>query len=63
MEPEKKYCPIMISSHATSGECIGSDCAWWANYANDCSIPLLAGMFADSEICRNVFGEDWQCMS
>ena len=39
----------------TSAYCIYEDCAWWRNYADDCAIPLLADMFADSEICRSVF--------
>ena len=55
MDNEKKFCPIMICSHATSGRCIGQDCAWWFDIAKDCSVPLLAGMFAESEIYRNVF--------
>lgn len=51
---ENKACPIMICS-CTSAMCIGKQCAWWCEFAKECSIPLLAGMFADSEICRNVF--------
>lgn len=49
-----EFCPLMISSrnmHATP------DCKWWCEFAKDCSILLSAGMFADSEICRNVFEE------
>lgn len=53
---ELKPCPIMVASaNMQSTLCIQHHCAWWCAYANDCSIPLLAGMFADSEICRTVF--------
>lgn len=53
-----KPCPLMIAApNIPSAMCIGSDCAWWCGFANDCAIPLLAGMFADSEICRNIFEE------
>lgn len=51
------FCPIMVAggNMQINGYCIGKDCSWWCDWANSCSIPLLAGMFADSEICRNVF--------
>lgn len=46
---EKKTCPM-------SGKlCNTHFCAWWCDWAQDCAVPLLAGMFADSEICKNVF--------
>ena len=35
--------------------CIRKDCAWWCDFADSCAIPLFAGMFADSDICRNIF--------
>lgn len=47
-----KVCPVR------GRECIGERCAWWCEFADDCSVPLLAGMFADSEICRNEFPTD-----
>ena len=51
-----KVCPIMCAgANQAVCYCIGKDCAWWCDFAKDCSVPLLAGMFADSEICRNVF--------
>lgn len=51
-----KVCPIMCAgANQAVCYCIGKDCAWWCDFANDCSVPLLAGMFADSEICRNDF--------
>lgn len=46
---ELKKCPI------TRQTCQKSDCMWWCEFANDCSVSLLATMFADSEICRNIF--------
>lgn len=47
-----KICPM-------SGKlCMQERCAWWCKFAQDCSVPLLAGMFADSEICRNVWEDD-----
>ena len=57
MRARGEFCPLMISggNMHVSPTCIGSDCKWWCEFAKDCSIPLLAGMFADSEICRNVF--------
>lgn len=50
METAKdKICPM-------SGKlCMKEQCAWWCKFAQDCSVPLLAGMFADSTICCNVF--------
>ena len=54
---ELKPCPMMIASQMPNAMCIGKDCAWWCEYAKRCAIPLLADMFADSEICRNVFNE------
>lgn len=54
-----KVCPIMLTRKKSAAcHCIGKDCAWWCNFAKDCSVPLLAGMFADSEICRNEFEDE-----
>lgn len=52
-----KYCPIMVAGGNTqiSGVCIGKDCAWWLPFADDCAIPVIAGIMADSTICQNVF--------
>lgn len=44
-----KKCPLKNSN------CDKEKCMWWCNFAHDCSIPLLAGMFADSSICNNIF--------
>lgn len=52
----EKVCPLRFSDTLVSRpKCIGKECSWWCNFANDCSIPLLAGMFADSSVCRNTF--------
>lgn len=45
-----KICPIR-------NDTCTKDCAWWCEFGRECAVPLLAGMFADSDICRNVF--DW----
>lgn len=47
-----KICPL----NARSGKiCIESKCMWWCEFAQDCAVPLLAAMFADSDTCRSVF--------
>ncbi len=46
-----KMCPL------TRQTCSGEKCAFWCDWGQDCSVPLLAGMFADSEICRTCFSE------
>lgn len=51
----KKECPFRMNSNYLFKDCIGASCMWWREYARDCAIPLLADMFADSEICRSVF--------
>lgn len=33
--------------------CKAEACAWWCKFAKDCAVPLLAGMFADSDVCNN----------
>lgn len=56
---ELKPCPFMIiNTNMGSSYCIGSDCAWWCNFAEDCSIPVIADILADSSICRNVWYKD-----
>ena len=44
-----KFCPLR------GCKCNPDDCAWWCDFAKDCAVPLMAGMFADSEICNTVF--------
>lgn len=56
MPEHGKYCPIMVAGANTHvSECIGKDCAWWIPYANDCALPVVAAILADSTICQNVF--------
>ncbi len=57
MVNDEKFCPIMICAHENGGRCMETDCTWWQWYAKECAVSLLAGMFADSEICRSVFEE------
>ena len=53
---DTKICPICVAgSNNAVSYCIREACAWWAEWANECSVPLIAGMFADSTICQNVF--------
>lgn len=49
LKTSERMCPLL------QDDCIGKTCAFWCHWAKDCSVPLLAGMFADSEICRNTF--------
>ena len=56
MAEHGKYCPIMVAGGNTHvSQCIGKDCVWWLPYANDCALPVVAGILADSKICQNVF--------
>lgn len=51
MESAKnKICPI------AGRVCEEEKCAWWCSFAQDCAVPLLAGMYADGEDCRTEFG-------
>lgn len=50
---KKKICPFMGNAY-----CQEERCAWWCSFAQDCAVPLLAGMFADCDICNNIFEED-----
>lgn len=50
-------CPLLISgaNQHTSVFCKEEKCMWWRKYAGDCTISLMADMFADSDICRTIF--------
>lgn len=37
--------------------CLGKECAFFCDYADSCAIPLLTNIFADSEICRNIWDQ------
>lgn len=53
---DTKICPICVAGENNFvNYCIRQDCAWWADYADDCSIPVIAGILADSNICQNVW--------
>lgn len=57
---KRKLCPIWAASprNGRNLDCMREDCSWWCKWGEDCSIPLLAGMFADSEICRTIFDNE-----
>ncbi|MBS6229400.1 MAG: hypothetical protein KH509_06500 [Clostridium sp.] len=57
MENKEKLCPFLFSS-AIGGCCIKDACSFWCDFADECTSPLLAGMFADSTIRQNVFEEE-----
>lgn len=44
---EKKICPLKLiggnNSYAQDPFCEKKKCAWWLNFANDCTIPTIAG--------------------
>ena len=53
-EYKEKLCPIRNTKCQPA-------CAWWCDFGHECAVPLLAGMFADSEICKTIF--DWSHVS
>lgn len=54
METAKgKLCPLLRNQ-----KCMENSCAFWCEFAKDCSVPLLAGMFADSSVCNTIFDEE-----
>lgn len=58
VEPEqhrRKACPLFISGSVPQARCIGTDCAFWCGFSEDCAITTIAGILADSTICRNIF--------
>ena len=54
---KNKICPIMAinTDRNVSKRCVKENCEWWCDFAKSCSVPLLEGMFADSDICKNTF--------
>lgn len=63
-EPKKEssvkadmICPLLISgaNQHTSVFCKEEKCMWWRKYAKNCTISLMADMFADSDMCRTIF--------
>lgn len=55
MEDTRKICPFLIYNVPPADKCIGKRCAFWCDFARECAVPLLAGMFADSDICNTGF--------
>ena len=50
MESAKgKLCPM------TGATCTETACAWWCSFAQDCAVPLIAGILADSDLCKTVW--------
>lgn len=49
-----KVCPFK-THNVVNIFCDEASCAWWCSFAKDCAVPLLAGMFADSNACNNIF--------
>lgn len=59
MESSKgKICPFSYASDFPDEICHESQCAWWCSFAGDCAVPLLAGMFADSDACNTHFNQN-----
>lgn len=58
MENKEKLCPFTFSNPYGNSECEGRRCEFWCEFANECAIPLLAGMFADSTVCQTMFKEE-----
>lgn len=54
-ESKEKLCPFKFNGKQGQEKCQGEMCAFWCEFAHECAVPLLAGMFADSTICQNVF--------
>lgn len=48
----------IINTLKNAAECTEAECAWWCGFAKDCAVPLLAGMFAESDACNTKFGGD-----
>lgn len=56
MKYYEKVCPIRCPlPNDTFAFCLGEECAFFSCYAKSCSVPLIADILADSDICRNSF--------
>ncbi len=51
-----KVCPLCLGGGIRC-KCLKERCAWWLPFANDCAVPTIAGILADSTICQNTFEE------
>lgn len=55
----EKICPIRSPlSGDKFAYCVGDMCSFYAEYASSCSIPVIANILADSDICKNVWESD-----
>ena len=55
----EKICPILHTSRTDEfSKCKGSKCAFWCDFANCCSVQLIAGILADSDVNKDVFMPD-----
>lgn len=59
VDKKRKICPMKLiggqNSYAQEPFCDKEECAWWADYANDCCIPTIAAELADSTISRSCY--------
>ena len=46
-EPISKFCPML------KADCLEEKCAWWLDFAKDCSLPVATGILADSTISQS----------
>ena len=54
---DRKVCPFRVNGRVlTDVRCTGSSCAWWCGFAQECAVPLLAGMFSDGGLSKTLFG-------
>lgn len=42
----RKICPLFNKKSDFLNECRKSNCMWWCEWADNCSMPLLASMYA-----------------
>lgn len=45
-------CPL------TMQECMVERCARWCTFGEDCAVPLLTGIMADSTVCQTIWSEE-----
>nr|DAJ22342.1 MAG TPA: hypothetical protein [Myoviridae sp. ct6nn14] len=62
MSNQIKVCPMKFGGerqgvYAQDPCCNMEKCAWWCAFTKDCSIPVIAGILADSTICQNTWRE------
>ena len=51
-------CPLFNEKSDFLNECRKSNCMWWCGWADNCSIPLLASMYADENRFKNTINHD-----